>query len=173
MSRRAQESLDETLAAFGVAHAGGRLASPQLRGRLVASVKRAGRYGVFADRVARLFDLPVDDAAKLVARLDDPGVWAPWLDGAEMFPVRPGPRLEGAVCGFGRLAAGSRFPHHEHVGDEVTLVLDGGFLDEDSGVEIWRGEELFKAAGTPHDFVVLEGQQCIAAVAAMGGVRFV
>ena len=172
MVRRAEELLDESLAAAGVAAVTSAAPSAELRGRLLGSLKRAGRYGVFADRIARLWDLPIDVATRLVAKLEEPDIWKPWFEGIEMFLVKPGPRYEGASCGFGRLASGARFPHHEHVGEEITFVLDGGFRNEDDGTEIWRGEELYKPAGTAHDFVVVPGQDCIAAVMAMGGVKF-
>jgi quercetin dioxygenase-like cupin family protein len=168
---RPEELVDESLAAMGAAGAGRSAAPAELRARLVGSMKRTGRYGVFADRIARLFDLPIETAVKLVAKLERPDIWNPWLEGVEMFPVFPGPRFEGAQCGFGRLAAGARFPHHEHVGDEVTLVLDGGLRNDGDGIEVWRGEELFMPAGSEHGFVVLPGQECIAAVTAIGGVK--
>jgi putative transcriptional regulator len=88
-----------------------------------------------------------------------------------MFPVTPGEAYAGAVGAIGLLTPGTIFPHHAHVGDEVTLVLDGGFRDED-GREIWRGEELYKPAGSDHEFVVIGERPCIAAVLALGGVRF-
>jgi quercetin dioxygenase-like cupin family protein len=146
--------------------------APALRGRLLASVGRVGRYGRFADRLARLFDLPVEKVVKLIAKLDDPKAWQPWLDGVQMIPVVPGPAYEGAAAGFGRLRPGARFPLHDHNGDETTVVLDGGFRNLDDGTEVWRGEELWRPAGTEHEFLVLEGRDCIAAVCAQKGVKF-
>jgi hypothetical protein len=140
--------------------------------RVMHSVRRGGRYGIYVDRVARLFGLPVERAQRLLGRIEDASVFAPFLvPGVAMLPVKPGPGLEGAVAAIGLLAPGTVFPRHDHVGDEVTLVLDGGFRDE-GGREIWRGDELFKPAGSEHDFVVIGDRACVAAVLALGGVAF-
>jgi putative transcriptional regulator len=172
VAREEVEAAKAALATVGAALAP--LPSPPpaaLRARLAASFVRGGRYGAYADRIARLFDIELDTAAALLAKLDSPDKWKPWLDGVQMMPVKPGPKYAGAIAAFGRLRPGARFPHHEHVGDETTVVLDGGFRNED-GSEVWRGEELWRPAGTEHEFVVLEGVECIAAVISIGGVTF-
>jgi putative transcriptional regulator len=143
----------------------------ELRARLAASFVRGGRYGMYADRIARLFDIEVGDAAELLGKHEGSDKWKPWLDGVQMISVKAGPKYAGAIAAFGRLRPGARFPHHEHVGDETTVVLDGGFRNED-GSEVWRGEELWRPAGSEHAFVVLDGIDCIAAVIAIGGVTF-
>jgi putative transcriptional regulator len=142
----------------------------ELRARLSASFVRGGRYGLYADRIARLFDISLDAAAGLLAKLESPDKWRPWLEGMEMIPVKTGEKYPGALAAFGRLRPGSRFPHHEHLGEETTIVLDGGFRNED-GSEVWRGEELWRPGGTEHEFVVLAGDYCIAAVIAVNGVK--
>ena len=93
------------------------------------------------------------------------------VDGVALLLVAPGPSLAEGSAAIGRLAPGARFPHHRHLGEETTLVLEGGLRDED-GREVWRGEELFKAAGTSHDFVVVGHEVCVAAVLAREGVVF-
>ena len=148
------------------------VASIPLRERLLTSFGQRGRFGVFTDRLARLFDLPHREVAELLQRAEDPSAWQPWFTEGTDAIMLEGARIQGALAGIGRLRPGLRFPHHEHVGDEVTVVLEGGFRDEADGAEVWRGEELFKAAGTHHELVVLEGTSCIAAVLAVGGVTF-
>lgn len=180
-------SMKDTLAALALAAPlppGDPLAtqaeSRALRSRLLSSLRRPGRYGVFTDRIARLFDISHDAAFSLLSQVEndrgergEAGPWRPWLaEGVSAIPVEAGPKFPNALAAIGRLRPGGRFPHHEHVGDEVTVVLEGGFRDEADGAEVWRGEELFKAAGTAHGFVVLEGVDCIAAVLAVGGVSF-
>jgi hypothetical protein len=148
------------------------VSDPALRARLIRSARQEGRYGKFADRVARLFGLPIERVQKLLLKIEDPAVFAPFMmPGLAMLPVRPGPDLEPAIAAFGLLTPGTTFPHHDHVGDEVTLVLDGGFRDV-GGREIWRGDELFKPAGSNHDFLVIGDRPCVAAVLARGGVSF-
>lgn len=143
-----------------------------LRERLRSTLTRGGKYGVFVDRVARLFDISIEAAEKLLARVDDPSQLKYGLgEGIGLIMVRPGPKYPGAYGAIGRLKPGARFPHHEHAGSETTLVLEGGFLDA-SGEEVWRGDEMIKEAGSSHDFVVIEGGDCVACVIAHGGVRF-
>jgi putative transcriptional regulator len=166
--------IDEAALLFGLAAAASEPAAPDaaLRARTMESASRGGKYGKFADRLARLFGVPVAHAVELLQRIEDPGVFLPFMvPGVAMFPVTPGSNYEGAVGAIGLLTPGTVFPHHAHVGDEVTLVLDGGFRDED-GREIWRGEELYKPAGSDHEFVVIGERPCVAAVLALGGVTF-
>ncbi len=147
-------------------------ASGALKRRLMGSIGRGGRFGIYVDRLARLFDISVERAEQLVAKVEAGASWHPGpAEGIELIPVRPGPKYAGAVAVVGRLRPGAAFPRHAHIGDETTIVLAGGFRDS-SGVEIERGDELFEPAGTEHDFVVLEGEDCIAAVIAVGGVVF-
>jgi putative transcriptional regulator len=144
-----------------------------LRSRLMASLAGGGKYGIFADRIARLFDIPIEKARSLLARVEDPSQLKPGpAEGIMWLGVRPGPKCgPNALAAIGRLKPGARFPHHAHIGEETTFVLDGGFKDA-SGVEVWRGDEMIMDPGSDHDFVVLEGIDCIAAVIARGGVTF-
>lgn len=144
-----------------------------LRERLLASTKRPGRYGIFVDRVARLFDLPVEKAAHLLGKLERDEAWKPFLvPGTEMIPVRPGEALAGAIATFVRVAPGVRFPDHVHRGVETMVVLDGGFVEPDSKIEAWRGEETVREDGTEHALLGLPGVPCIVAVLIQGHADF-
>src|SRR5258708_2052795 len=86
----------------------------RVRDRLMRSLARGGTYGKFADRVARLFEIPVERAVALLAHIEDPGAFRPFMArGIGMSPVAPGPSLAGATAAFGRLIPGTRFPRHE------------------------------------------------------------
>jgi anti-sigma factor ChrR (cupin superfamily) len=50
-----------------------------------------------------------------------------------------GPRSP-ADAGFVRVAAGTVFPLHRHVGDETVLVLQGSYSDSDGAV-VRAGEQ--------------------------------
>ncbi|MBX3213032.1 MAG: cupin domain-containing protein [Labilithrix sp.] len=141
-----------------------------LRERLLASRERPGRYGIFADRVARLFDLPLADAEALMGRIESPSEWTAFLvDGLEMIPVMAGPSCAGAVATLVRIQPGATFPDHAHRGDETMLVLDGGFREPAvGGEEVWRGDEVFRGDGTEHALVALPGVPCVAAVVIFG-----
>jgi len=166
-------SIETSRAAVALAAAAAAEApSGGLRARLVGSVSRGGKFGIFADRLARLFDISIEAAEALVAKIEAGQSWKQGpAPGVEWLGVKAGPRLAGAVAAIGRLQPGARFPKHGHVGDETTLVMQGGFRDS-SGIEVERGEELYEAPGTEHDFVILDGEECIAAVIAVGGVEF-
>lgn len=147
-----------------------------LRDRLLASQRRshAGKFGVFADRIARLFDLSLADAEALLARIEKPEAWAPFLvEGLEMIPVAAGPKCTGAIATLVRIQPGASFPEHAHHGDETMFVIDGGFREPSpDGEEVWRGDEVFRADGTEHALVALPGVPCIAAVLIIGHADF-
>lgn len=169
----------DALAAFAIASTTREAPSPSLRERIVASRGRSGKYGVFADRIARLFDLPVARAEELIQRIERADAWTPFLvDGVRMIPVVAGPKCDGAIATLVRIEPGARFPEHAHRGDETMLVLDGGFRETGDGEgdaatrEVWRGDEIFRADGTEHALVGLPGIPCIAAVVVFGHADF-
>jgi quercetin dioxygenase-like cupin family protein len=164
----------DAIAAVGIAAASPAAPPGTLRERLLASRGRPGRYGIFADRLARLFDLPLADAEALTKRLEQPDAWAPFLiEGIEMIPVTAGPKLSGAIATLVRLQPGTKFPEHAHHGDETMLVLDGGFKEStDDGEEVWRADELVRHDGSSHAFVALPGVPCIAAALITGHADF-
>jgi len=69
-----------------------------------------------------------------------------------------------------KIEAGAAIPHHDHWGQELTLVLQGGFSDE-KGV-YHRGDVCIGEAGIPHTPVGLEGEPCICFAVSLGGYRF-
>jgi|SRR5579859_48424 len=153
--------------AWGLAPTG---ASERLRERILASTGAEGRYGVFADRMARLFDLPLAKARDLMRDLERGVAWnATPIPGFEMIKIDTGPRCQGAMTMLARLQPGTVFPAHRHVGEETSFVLEGGFVDS-HGVAVGRGGELFKPEGTHHGFVVDLDGVCLAAAVAFGGI---
>jgi hypothetical protein len=148
--------------------------SRSLRQRVMASAARPGRYGIFADRLARLFDLSIVDAERLAASLEDPAVWQPFIvPGVDLVPVLAGPKYPGSIASVARLTPGSRFPAHVHHGEETMFLLDGGFREDgEHGAEVWRGDELFHGTGSDHAFTALEGVPCIAASIILGSLDF-
>lgn len=170
------EGLSEASALLAVALAEGKPMPPDraVKERLLASLGRPGTYGVFADRLARLFDLPLEAAATLCASLESGEGWKPFLlPGVEMMPVTTGPKYAGAIATLVRLQPGATFPEHAHRGEETMVVLDGGFRETaEGGAEVWRGEELSRGEGTEHTFVALPGRPCIAAAVITGYADF-
>jgi putative transcriptional regulator len=147
--------------------------STSLRDRLLASRTRPGKYGLFVDRIARLFAIPVASAERLLTDLEAPDAWKPFLvEGTEMIPVSPGEGLGDAIATFVKVQPGARFPDHVHRGEETMVVLDGGFVEPGSKLEAWRGEETTRDDGTEHALVGLPGVPCIAAVLILGHADF-
>ena len=109
------------------------------------------------------------ESAPITLTLDASEIDKQRIEARLVIPVKPGPKFAGAIAAFGKLRPGSTFPRHAHQGEELTLVMAGGFRDS-SGVEIERGDELFEADGSEHDFTVLEGEDCIAAVIVHGSI---
>lgn len=130
-----------------------------------------GRFAPFIDRVARFFDVTGERARGLVALLDDPLAWMPGpARGVELIHIDAGARFAAADAGFVRMAPGARFPRHRHIGQELGLILEGGFTDEDGSV-LRAGELHSRAAGTTHDFVALP-EGCLFAALVDGGIEF-
>ena len=144
---------------------------PRSRTRLMSFVRGEGRFADLLPDVARLFDIDLAEAREYVARLQDPSAWMDGpAPGVSLLPLQGGPRLEGAMAAFVRLAPGTTFQMHAHHGEETNYVLQGGFR-EDSGLEVWPGDFLDKASGSVHAYTALEGPDCIAATVLKGVIE--
>jgi hypothetical protein len=100
-----------------------------LRARLLAELPQTRRFERFTAAVADLLDIDHAAAGRLLDQLDDRARYVEALPGVELFWVDGGPRVENALRGFVRIAAGHAFPEHEHFGEERVLVLQGSFTD--------------------------------------------
>ncbi|MFO0678566.1 MAG: cupin domain-containing protein [Polyangiaceae bacterium] len=148
------------------------VAPRSLRERILASTSRPGPFGRYADRVGRLFGLDTTRAEAILADLARPDAFVDsGIPGIEIYTVMDVPSSMDGIATITRFAPGSRFPEHAHNGDETTLVLAGGFTDA-SGLEIERGDELWKERDSAHHFDVFDDEPCVAAVFARGGITF-
>lgn len=134
---------------------------PALRDRLLASARGPARFAPFIDRVARFIDVASDKARELLASLEFPATWLP-SPGPNIHLVHlvGGPACAAADVGFVRVAAGTTFPMHRHLGDEHVLVLQGGYLDTD-GSRFRAGDTAFKPEGSSHEFTADPDQDLI------------
>ena len=82
-----------------------------------------------------------------------------------------GGRFASTDVGFVLMAPGATFAHHGHVGGELVLVLEGGFV-EDDGTLVRAGQLQDLAAGTRHSFTALPDEGCILAVIIRDGLDF-
>ena len=134
-----------------------RAAPASVRARLLRTVASVDRFAPFFDDLTRLFQLPLETIRALLARIDDARPWerslqGRALQGSELFHFPVGPQLAagGAAGGVLRLAAGQRFPVHRHHGNEVTYVLEGGYLAD--GRVYGPGSQIEMPGDTSHDY---------------------
>ncbi len=69
-----------------------------------------------------------------------------------------------------RIAEGGRIPEHTHGGNEMTLVLEGGFSD---GRDSYHpGDFIFRSSEDKHAPVALDGEDCICLTVLDAPLRF-
>ena len=130
--------------------------APSLRARLLRTLDTVDRFAPFLDDLTRLFELPVETIRKLLARIDGPEwettLLGVQLHGSELFHFPVGPRLRetGAAGGVLRVKAGVTFPQHRHHGNEVTYVLEGGYIAD--GRTYGPGSSIEMTGGSEHDY---------------------
>lgn len=121
------------------------------------------RYAPFFERLAELWDLPVDGVVAVLERARSPQAFRKTaLPGLRLLDVEGGERVRGADLHLVRFSPGMRFPRHRHPGDEALFVLEGSYRDS-SGRVVGPGDLHEMAAGSEHGFVVARGEPCIAA----------
>lgn len=129
-----------------------------------AALAGGGRFEHFTPALAALFDLPTEAARELLETVDDASTWSEgptpgvWLRG-----VTAGARREGFVTALLRLEPGAQLAFHAHEAEEQVFVLEGGYRDDQSGLEFWRGALDVRAAGTAHSFTALPDLGCLCA----------
>jgi putative transcriptional regulator len=146
--------------------------SPELRARILDALEPSPRH-FWLDKVAQLFDLTRERARALLDRLDDPAAWqgGPVEQSWMFFVDEVGPRLEGAFCTLVKLDPGVQWPAHRHLGQELMLVLEGGYRESD-GHEVHPGDVRVMAEGTAHGFTAFPHEGCLSAAIVYNGVEF-
>jgi hypothetical protein len=123
-----------------------------------------GRFLHFVPRLMTLFDLDARAVGALLEQLvrDDAWLDGP-ADGVGLLPVTAGPARRGLITTLLRLEPGARFPLHRHAAEERVLVLEGGYVDDQSGEAFWRAREDVRPAGSSHSLTGLLGGPCLCA----------
>jgi putative transcriptional regulator len=134
------------------------------------SLSGGRRFEHLVPRLAELFDVDLPAARALADAIDGGDGWGDGpAPGISLLPVAGGPRCEGFMTVLVRLEPGAQLPFHRHADREHVLVLEGGYRDDQSGAEFWRGELDVREDGSAHSFTALEGVPCIcASVAKLG-----
>ncbi len=144
--------------------------APDVKARLMASVG-GGAFERFSSRMASLFDVAVDKARELLGLIDRPASWNLEAGGIGLVHFDGGPAFAAADCGFIRLEPGAIFPPHKHLGEEVSVVLQGRMRDAASGRVLGPGDELVQAEGSEHHLICEGTEPCIFAARAMNGIE--
>lgn len=130
-----------------------------LRDRLLQA-PLASRLHRFAEPVAQLMDVDLAGARALLDGIDAPGAFEagpfPDLD-ITLCHITGGPAVADAITGFVRVAPGLTFPHHEHLGVEHVLVLQGRLIDGETGEEAGPGDIVTRPASSAHAITALAG----------------
>ncbi len=131
---------------------------------VAANLEGGRRFSHLVPRLAALFDITPEAAIALTERVDTP---AEWMEGPErgvwLMPVDAGARWKGFITTLLRLEPGAQLPSHTHGAEEQVLLLQGGYRDDPTGQEFWRGALDVRAAGTSHSLTALEGMACLCA----------
>lgn len=143
---------------------------PDIKARLMASVG-GGRFEALATRMAALFEVTVERARELLGLIERPASWVTQLPGIALIHFEGGPALANADCGFLRVAPGTIFPPHTHIGDETVTVLAGEMKDLVSGHVIRPGEDYGQRSGTTHYFQAVGDEELIYASRALDGIE--
>lgn len=126
------------------------------RERLLAAVSPIGRFDRFVPAVAEMADVSESVAKGWLDEVWDGGVWERAVPGAMAWWVEGGPRVKDALRGFVRVGAGVTFGHHEHLGEELVLVLQGGARVSD-GTRLRAGDRMSTPGGDAHSFGAVAG----------------
>jgi len=144
--------------------------TPDVKARLLASVGE-GRFETYSSKMSTLFDVSVDRAREFLGLAERSASWEPQpIPGIHLVHFEGGPAYAAADCGFVRLADGAMFPPHDHLGEEVSLLLAGQLKVIENGVEriLVAGDELVQPEGSSH-YLVGVGE-CIFATRAVNGI---
>jgi quercetin dioxygenase-like cupin family protein len=155
-SAELQREVDRVTEALAVTARDTVVPPPSLRARLLQTLTSVDRFAPFVDELTRIFELPEATLRKLLARIDE-HEWETSLLGVELasaelfhFPVGPRLRETGAAGGVVRIRAGATFPQHRHNGDELTFVLEGGYIAD--GRTYGPGATIPMSGGTEHHY---------------------
>ena len=146
--------------------------NPQLREQILKASAPQPDYEAFADRLSVFFDLSVERVRELLSQIKKIP-HAPWNElfpGAQVLSFRGGPERSSANCSLLYMKPETKFPMHQHIGDEWAILLDGRAQEPD-GSEYNVGDILHKPAGSTHSFRALD-KPCVFAVVLYAGIEW-
>jgi anti-sigma factor ChrR (cupin superfamily) len=158
--------------AGALSHAFEALPPRDLRARLLQTVAAGAEpYAPFWSRLGEMFDLSVEQMRQVLAELTQPERWqAAPIPGVQLMHFDGGPLLASADCGLVRLAPGTPFPEHTHLGLERVLLLAGGYTDA-SGKIFAAGDRHEMQRGSAHALRADAANGCLFAVLLESGIQ--
>ncbi len=127
---------------------------PELHKRILASVHPQSRFSGFAERLASMTHISIERAHEVIDyanRFPE----APWeasrVPGMHALHFSPGETLSAKECGVVHMEPGTVFPHHSHHGQEVAMILQGEFCDDD-GTTYLPGDVFYKNSSHVHSY---------------------
>ena len=148
--------------------AGGRPAGSAIKHRLLATLGSVDRFRPFFDRLREMLGLDDDGLRSALTLVDETDGWA-GLPGLSFRDFAPGPGGSATEAGLIRIAAGTTFPRHTHLGRELGCVLEGVLLLE--GRAYYPGDVVVSEAGSAHEFSAGPARDLVLVVA-HSGIRF-
>jgi len=143
--------------------------SPDVHARLVSSIG-AGPFERFAAQIARLYEVTTDRSRELLGLISREASWETAMPGVHLVHFDGGPACAAADCGFVQLDPGTAFPLHQHLGEEVSLILAGRVRDRTTGRVYGPGDEIVEPADAEHDVICEGDEACIYAARATNGI---
>ena len=135
------------------------LPSPDVRARLLQSLRGPERYSLFAREVASAFELELAHAQDALRAIADAAAWRPGDSPGSRVLLTPELAARGSV--IAELPLGMHIPVHDHSQCELTFVLDGE-LQDDLQRRFGPGELVRMGAGTSHAISVVGAHACLA-----------
>ena len=144
------------------------------RARLLEAAS-TGRLYRFAERAAELLGIAVERAHVWLDKLDDPESWLsfdiPGAGGISFCVPERSARLDGCAVAFLRIKPGAQFPTHGHLAGERVLILQGGYVDDVSGIEYGPGDIHVCEPGSSHSYTGVAGPDCLCLGVVEGKIR--
>jgi len=142
-----------------------------LKDAILSKLSATGRFDRFIDRVSELLDVPPDGAKAMLDAIHIDDSWhTGLLPDVHLYDVDGGPSVQNAITGFVRMAQGTPFPEHEHVGEETALIIQGSAVDNHG--ELWRvGDVVVMNPGTDHSFQARPGPDLLFLVVVQQGLK--
>ncbi|MCO7222805.1 cupin domain-containing protein [Pleionea sp. CnH1-48] len=149
----------------------------KVKERLLSSITEPATYFAYLHRLASLFELSEEKMQQVLNSIESisqslapVGDWRK-LGSHPIFYRHFQGGDASKECGLVYLKCGCEFPHHHHIGREVSILIQGE-LEEDSGTRYQAGDLIVKLPGSQHAFRCCGEQDAILCVLLDESVRF-